>query len=100
MPATNDDIMKKLNQMEQLLLKMSAEEEKIEADEEKELEEIEGSELNLEFPSIDDWRMYIWENCPFKKERQQKGEIDFFCKKQNGPCRFEGCPLNCKMGKK
>ena len=107
MPTTNDDLMKKLDHIEELLLKMSSEEEmelsetkKIEEEEEQELKEIEDSDINLEFKNIEDWRQYIWENCPFKKESAKKGEVDFFCKKQNTPCRFDGCPLNVKMQKK
>jgi len=68
----------------------------IESEEKKELEELDESGINLEFNNPEDWRKYIWENCPFKKEKSEGGEIDFFCKKQDSPCRFEGCPLNKK----
>ena len=89
MPVTNEDIMAKLDQIEKLVQKVSKEEEK----ELKELDET----VNLEFNNIEDWRKYIWESCPFKQEKSEGEEIDFFCKKQNKPCKFEGCPLNKKM---
>jgi hypothetical protein len=92
MPVTNQDIMDKLDRIEQLLLKVSKEEE-------QELEELDET-INLEFSNAEDWRMYIWDGCPFKKEVSAKTEIDFFCKKLNAPCRFEGCPLNYKVPKK
>jgi hypothetical protein len=104
MPVTNDDIMRKLDKIEAMLNNISkqedqelAEEKKIEEDEEKELSEISESAINLEFANIEDWRRYIWDTCPFRKEQSKKGEVDFFCKKQNAPCRFDGCPLNYKM---
>jgi cell division protein FtsB len=106
MPVSNQDIMKKLDRIEQLILKVSSEEEeelkgqkKIEEEEERELEELDET-VNLEFSNAEDWRQYIWEGCPFKKQVSKKGEIDFFCKKLNSACRFEGCPLNMKWEKK
>jgi len=106
MAVTNQDIMDKLNHIEQLIVKVSqqedeelVEEKKIEADEERELKELDET-VNLEFNNPEDWRRYIWDTCPFKKEQSKKGEIDFFCKKQNGACRFEGCPINLKFEKK
>jgi hypothetical protein len=106
MPVTNQEIMDKLDRIEQLILKVSqqedeelAEEKKIAEDEERELKELDET-VNLEFSNAEDWRMYIWEGCPFKKEVSKKTEVDFFCKKLNAPCRFEGCPLNYKVPKK
>jgi hypothetical protein len=98
MPVTNEDIMKKLDRIELVLQNIASAEEKIEQEEEKELSELD-EELNLEFNNMEDWRKYIWEGCPFKVEKSTSTEVDFFCKKKNDPCRFEGCPLNLKMEK-
>lgn len=92
MPVTNEEIMAKLDRIEKLVQDVSKEEE-------TELKELDESNLNLEFNNAEDWRKYIWESCPFKKERSEGDEIDFFCKKQDAPCRFEGCPLNRKLDK-
>ncbi|MBU2561933.1 MAG: hypothetical protein KKD17_06570 [Nanoarchaeota archaeon] len=103
MPVSNEDIMKKLDRMEELIKKIYeqeeteiAEEKKIEQQEDRELKELDET-VNLEFNNIEDWRKYIWDSCPFKVEKTEGGELDFFCKKQNGPCKFEGCPLNKKI---
>ena len=89
MTVTNEELMDKLDKIESLLQTISKEEEK----ELKELDET----INLEFDNPEDWRKYIWEACPFKKEKAEGEEIDFICKKHNDPCRFEGCPLNKKI---
>ncbi|MBW2972746.1 hypothetical protein KY359_06960 [Candidatus Woesearchaeota archaeon] len=89
MPVTNEDLMAKLDKIESMLSTITKEEEQ----ELKELDET----INLEFNNAEDWRKYIWESCPFKTEKTEGEEIDFFCKKQNAACRFEGCPLNVKM---
>ncbi|MBN1544527.1 hypothetical protein JW898_03635 [Candidatus Woesearchaeota archaeon] len=106
MPVSNEDIMKKLDTIESLLNKIIeqeetelAEERKIEEEEQRELKELDAT-VNLEFNNPEDWRRYIWDGCSFKEKRSERSEIDFFCKKQNSPCRFEGCPLNMKIEKK
>ena len=96
MPVTNEDIMKELKKVEEKLDKIEHKETELEAEEKKEMKEIEESTINLEFPNIEDWRKYIWSDCEFKEERSEGDEVDFFCKKQNGPCKFDGCPLNYK----
>ncbi len=73
-----------------------AEEKKIETEEKKELKTLSTSNINLEYPNIEDWKKYIWESCEHKEERSQGDEIDFWCKKQDAACRFDGCPLNIK----
>lgn len=107
MPVTNEDIMRKLEKIESMLSTITKEEEetlseekKIEQAEETELKELSESDINLEFANIEDWRKYIWEICMFRVEKSEGNEVDFFCRKQNGPCRFDGCPLNYKLGKK
>ncbi len=90
MPVTNEELMEKLDRIESMLSTITKEEE-------KELNELDESGINLEFSDPEEWRKYIWESCPFKKERSGGEEIDFFCKKQDKPCRFEGCPLNKKL---
>jgi len=89
MEVTNEQLMEKLDKIESMLSTISKEEEK----ELKELDET----VNLEFNNIEDWRKYIWDSCPFKKEKSEGEEMDFFCKKQDAPCKFDGCPLNKKI---
>lgn len=110
MPVTNEEIMEELKKVEAKLDTIQSEEDKIEKEEEetlqaekkieaeesKELEEIEDSNINLEFENMEDWRQYIWADCEYKEEKTEGDEVDFFCKKKNGPCRFDGCPLNYK----
>ncbi|MBW2964865.1 hypothetical protein KY363_05405 [Candidatus Woesearchaeota archaeon] len=105
MPVTNEEIMEKLNRIEAMLSMITKEEEEelkeekiIEQEEEKELKAISDSNINLEYPNIEDWRKYIWEGCEHKEERSESGEIEFWCRKQDKICRFEGCPLNIKTG--
>ncbi len=100
------EILNRLDRVESLLKqvlenqkKELEEEEKIEAEEEETKKELEESEFNLEFKNVEDWRKYIWENCAYKVERTEGAEVDFFCKKKNGPCKFDGCPLNYKIEK-
>jgi hypothetical protein len=96
MPVSNEDLMEKLNKIDSMLQNISTEEKKIESEEEKELKELDET-VNLEFDNPEDWRKYIWETCPFKQEKSEGEEIDFFCKKSNSACRFEKCPLNKKL---
>ncbi|MFH1064228.1 MAG: hypothetical protein V1729_04055 [Candidatus Woesearchaeota archaeon] len=94
---------KKIEQEEHKIEKEEEEtletEKKLEAQEEKELKEIADSNINLEFENMDDWRMYIWDGCEFKKAKTEGDEMDFFCTKRNALCRFDGCPLNYKEKK-
>ncbi|MBU0532538.1 hypothetical protein KKB44_03525, partial [Candidatus Micrarchaeota archaeon] len=83
-----------LNKIESMLQEMFSEEQKIESEEESELKTIRDSNLVLEYSSPDEWRKYIWEDCQYKEEKSEGSEIDFWCRKQKSPCRFEGCPLN------
>ncbi len=91
MEVTNEDLLKRLDRIEAMLKTLTSEEER----ELKELDET----INLEFNNPEDWRRYIWENCPFKAEKSEGSEVDFYCKKKGGVCRFEGCPINVKVGK-
>ena len=97
MTVSNEELMEKLNRIELMIQTVSKEEQKIESEEEKALKELKKSGINLEFNNPEDWRKYIWEGCPFKKEKLEGEEIDFFCKKQDNTCKFEGCPLNKKL---
>jgi hypothetical protein len=96
MTVSNEDIMEKLEKIESMLQTVAGEEKKIEAEEEKELKELDESGIKLEYHNPEDWRKYIWENCEHKEERSEGDEVDFWCKKQDAPCRFEGCPLNVR----
>lgn len=89
MTVSNEQIMKKLDKIESMISKLSKEEE-------EELKTIEESNINLAYANIDDWRTAVWEGCKYKEEQVNGDEIDFFCRKNNARCQFEGCPLNVK----
>ena len=71
---TNEDIYRKLGEIENLII-----------DKEKK---------NLRFPDVGEWRMYIWESCPHKEEKFTESEINFHCKILKEPCEFKPCPRN------
>lgn len=96
MPVSNEELMRKLEKIESMLTKVLEEEDVVIENEEKELKTIQDSNLNMEFPNIEGWREYIWNGCKHKVEKQNGDEIDFWCNKRKGWCRFEGCPLNLK----
>jgi hypothetical protein len=46
------------------------------------------------FTDIEQWKKYIWDNCPHKKERMKDREIEFYCDILKGACEFADCPRN------
>ncbi len=46
------------------------------------------------FTNIVDWKKYIWDNCPHKKEKVGDDEIDFWCEVLKAPCAMDDCPRN------
>ncbi|HII71369.1 TPA: hypothetical protein HA265_01285 [Candidatus Woesearchaeota archaeon] len=88
------DIEKRVAHIEEMEEEQLDEEKKIESEEEKELSELKEATRKVQFTDIADWQRYIWEGCKYKKEVKESSEVDFFCEKNKGPCRFEGCPLN------
>ncbi|MBI5389601.1 hypothetical protein HZB01_04445 [Candidatus Woesearchaeota archaeon] len=103
---TNEQIYTKLISIEKVLRSIKKEEDVI-VEEEKEIEREEKvlqqeekkiekkvKQKVLKYDNILDWKTKIWENCPHKRELVKESEIDYWCKKQNAPCRYMGCPLN------
>ncbi|MBN2422424.1 CBS domain-containing protein [Candidatus Woesearchaeota archaeon] len=44
--------------------------------------------------SLTEWRMNIWTECKYKKEKMKNNEIIYMCDKLNGFCVYKNCPLN------
>ena len=89
-----ESIEKKVDYIEELEEKQLEEEDKIEKEEEAELKELAEANVKLQFDTVEEWQRYIWQDCVHKKEVKESAEVDFFCEKRKGPCKFEGCPLN------
>ncbi len=89
-----DEIEKKVEHIEQMEKKQLNEESEIESEEKTELSELKDATRKLQFTNIADWQKNIWQTCPYKKEVKESSEVDFYCEKRQGPCKFEGCPEN------
>lgn len=46
------------------------------------------------FTNITEWKKYIWDSCPHKKEKVEDNEISFWCDILKSSCEFEDCPRN------
>ncbi len=53
-----------------------------------------GERVPQRFSDIIDWKNLVWDRCKFKKTKEEAKTFDYYCKKLDGPCRFETCPLN------
>ena len=110
MTHTINDVYKKLTKIESILKKVELEEEKLET-EEKRIEKKENLILTKEewniikkldkktkkvYSNLMQWKIHIWDNCRNKKERSEKGRVDYNCKVTKKACRFTDCPLNIK----
>ncbi|MFC1722876.1 hypothetical protein ACFL0V_01950 [Nanoarchaeota archaeon] len=89
-----DEIEKKVDHIEELEKAQMTETQKIEKEEETALDELKEATKKVQFTDIAEWQKYIWEGCEFKKEVKESSEVDFYCEKRKGACRFDGCPLN------
>jgi len=104
MAITNEQIYKKLVEVEGVLKKVAVEEEiieqevKLEGKKEREelelLKRLQGKDIKRRYSDIIMWKMKIWDTCPDKKSTPSKKTIDFFCKKTGKTCRFVDCYRN------
>jgi hypothetical protein len=70
---TNEEIYKKLLEIEELLSKRAQ---------------------HRKFDKISEWKIYIWDGCPHKAEKIENDEILYKCSLRNGSCEFSTCPRN------
>jgi hypothetical protein len=92
-----DDIKRELKRIEENLKKIMEDEAIIKNETRALLAEedrVESKLTKMKFSDITSWRGAIWENCSYKEAKAGDVAISYFCKKLNGPCRFEDCPLN------
>ena len=107
MAVTNEQIYKKLVEVEDVLKKVAAEEElieqevKLEGKKEREelelLKRLQGKDIKRMHNNIIVWKNKIWDACSDKKSIPSKRTIDFLCKKTGKTCRFVDCYRN-KVG--
>lgn len=100
---TNEQIYKKLFELERIIKKAAKEEELLEKEdvqlEKKELQllkQLHGKNMKKRFENILEWKQAIWDNCADKKviDSNNKKEADFLCKKTEKSCRFIDCYKN------
>ncbi|MBN1502564.1 hypothetical protein JW930_03400 [Candidatus Woesearchaeota archaeon] len=70
---TNEDIYNKLLELEKV---------------------IKGKYGKKAFEDVAEWKQFIWDQCPHRKEKATREEIDFWCDILNAPCEFQDCPRN------
>jgi len=100
MPITNQDIYKKLEQIEKSI-NILAQEESEQLVEEKRIKFEEGKVMGilnkkvaLQFDNIIDWKRFVWDSCPYRKTHEKEKMVDFICKKTSNKCRFQDCFRN------
>lgn len=104
---TNEQLYKKLIEVEKVLKLLSSQEKNLELGEHKlqeaEREELEllrrlqGKDIKRRFDNPLQWKQGIWNTCPDKKTIQTRKTIDFECSKTGKSCRFVDCYRN-KVG--
>ena len=102
MKITNEQIYRKLGQLQKDLKKLKEEETEVLKEEtqivmeEDKLMKLLDKSVDLQFDSIVEWKTYVWDTCPYKKPIEKNKEIDFLCKKTGNKCRFSDCFRNKK----
>jgi hypothetical protein len=95
MEPTNQKIYDKLLELQSLLMKEKNEADMIMQDEEQIKEMV--KEKDKKFNDVGEWKQYIWQNCPHRKQDLvSKTRIGFLCGITKGHCDFLNCPENEK----
>jgi len=95
--VTNEMLYEKLTYVERLLkslLKKEVKELSLLGLEKKDVERLIGEKSKKIFEDVLEWKLMIWDNCPFKKSKQEGIELTYTCQKINKPCNFSICPKN------
>jgi len=104
---TNKEIFEKLVHIEKLLSDEKEEEEKIVTEEskiiqeEEKIKEMVTKKDNKKFADVMSWKIFIWENCHYKKhDLITSTKIGFVCTLTKKACDFIDCPENISGSKK
>lgn len=61
------------------------------------LEKLIKGEDSLQFKHVEEWKLYIWNDCEYKTTIEKENLIEHGCTKTNAPCHFVDCPKNIKQ---